>query len=173
MRWRTTRPTSQRGKRYTFQFQGSEGASWKQRRKESSTTADAASCSSGLMSSSSCLPRHNPWSQLDCSMDGLLRLCKMVYWAKVANVCNVQKVGFGLQQRLAGSLEDAVFFCLDIQVLQAQNQSAWPARVSMVPLVHARKWPSMQVATPLSALGKACTSMVFSTSPLDLGEPAL
>jgi len=58
MRWRTIRPMSHRGNRYTFQFQGSEGASWKQRRKESSTTADAASCSSELMSSSSCLPRH-------------------------------------------------------------------------------------------------------------------
>ena len=48
-------PRHQVGNRYTFQFQGSGGAPWKQRRKLSSTTAAAASVTIGLMFSRSCL----------------------------------------------------------------------------------------------------------------------
>ena len=55
MRWRKIMPVNHRGNKYTFQFQGSDGASWKQRRKLSSTTAEAASCTRGLISRSSSL----------------------------------------------------------------------------------------------------------------------
>ena len=53
IRYRTTRPISQRGARYMFQFQGSLDWPWKQRRKESSTIAAAASCTKELISNRS------------------------------------------------------------------------------------------------------------------------
>ena len=58
MRYRTTKPISQRGARYIFQFQGSLDCDWKQRRNESSTMAAAASCTKELISSRSLLCQH-------------------------------------------------------------------------------------------------------------------
>ena len=58
MQWRVTTPSDQMGSRYAFQFQGASDADWKQRRKESSTIADAASVKRLLMSSRSALQCH-------------------------------------------------------------------------------------------------------------------
>ncbi len=55
MQYRVTTPNSQAGRRYAFQFHGSSEADWKQRRKESSTMAEAASVNKLLMSSKSAL----------------------------------------------------------------------------------------------------------------------
>lgn len=55
MQYRVTTPNSQAGRRYAFQFHGSSEADWKQRRKESSTIAEAASVNKLLMSSKSAL----------------------------------------------------------------------------------------------------------------------
>ncbi len=55
MQYRVTTPKSQAGRRYAFQFHGSSEADWKQRRKESSTMAEAASVNKLLMSSKSAL----------------------------------------------------------------------------------------------------------------------
>ena len=55
MQYRVTKPNIQAGRRYAFQFHGSSEADWKQRRKESSTIAEAASVNKLLMSSKSAL----------------------------------------------------------------------------------------------------------------------
>ena len=55
MQYRVTTPNSQAGRRYAFQFHVSSEADWKQRRKESSTMAEAASVNKLLMSSKSAL----------------------------------------------------------------------------------------------------------------------
>lgn len=55
MQYRVTTPKSHAGSKYAFQFHGSSEADWKQRKKESSTMADAASVNRLLISSKSAL----------------------------------------------------------------------------------------------------------------------